>query len=353
MIMVAAKPRTFTSISPDSIVLGSIPFNLYASAAGGRLVLFCRAGLEITERHKEMLARMARQLYISSAEIEPYLGYASEQTVKQLASSSLSPAKKANIVTGVGSVIMQALLKDPRSGEIDSHSERYVDLMVELVLNSPSARDHLFVLSFTKNYLLAHSVNVCTFCILIAQNLYHGNKEVLWELGLGGLLHDIGMTQIDPEVYGKSRLLNDDEKEVVRKHPLHSYELLAEKGLSDGVLEMARSHHERADGSGYPYGIKGNEIHPFARIIAVIDVYDSLTSDRPHRQRFKPMQALKEMWDFRKCFEPIVLKELSRLVLRGSKLLERFEKNMRLPPGALRASSSWQPKWSLDDLCPF
>jgi HD-GYP domain-containing protein (c-di-GMP phosphodiesterase class II) len=107
----------------------------------------------------------------------------------------------------------------------------------------------------------------------------------LAELAAGALLHDIGKRHIPPHVLNKPGKLSDDEWELVREHPTSGFrELVARDDLTWPQLMMVYQHHERLDGSGYPAGIHGDEMHPWARYCAVVDVFDALTCQRPYRR---------------------------------------------------------------------
>jgi HD-GYP domain-containing protein (c-di-GMP phosphodiesterase class II) len=107
----------------------------------------------------------------------------------------------------------------------------------------------------------------------------------LGELATGGLLHDVGKQHIPPRVLNKAGQLTDEEWELIRKHPTTAFhELSSHANLTWGQLMMIYQHHERNDGSGYPTGIPAEQIHPWARICAVADVFDAMTCQRPYRR---------------------------------------------------------------------
>jgi len=138
-----------------------------------------------------------------------------------------------------------------------------------------------------------HSCNVSVYCTMLAIRLgICPNAMTLGELATGGLLHDIGKRHIPPRVLNKSGKLTDEEWELVRAHPTTGFrELATRTHLTWGQLMVVYQHHERLDGSGYPTGIPGAEIHPWARVCAVVDVFDAMTSHRPHRRPVPTAQA--------------------------------------------------------------
>ncbi|MFB9331018.1 HD-GYP domain-containing protein [Paenibacillus aurantiacus] len=143
------------------------------------------------------------------------------------------------------------------------------------------------------SYLFNHSVNVAILAGIMGVAKGY-NRNQLEELGVGALLFDIGMTQVPKELLNKAAFLSDTERGSVQKHAEDGFNLLrAQHDVSLLSAHCAFQHHERFDGSGYPRGIKGNDIHEYAQIIAIADVYDALTSPRPHRKRYTPTEAIE------------------------------------------------------------
>ena len=316
--------RYARTISAASIDLGRVPFDLYATDSDNRLVLFCRAGFELTPKHKKLLMGSNRLLYISDGDMDHYLDYAFERIDRIVASKSIDTEEKSKIVHGIGKRIVQQLISDPRSGSAITHSKRFVESYTDLIFQSREAANNLFAISSTDSYTFSHSINVCTFCLLLGGKLHRNNRVVLQTLGVGGLLHDIGMTQIDQNIIYKKGRLTSTEWEQVRRHPVLGAEMVREHGLPEDVQIIVRNHHERYDGSGYPDGLRGEQIHPLARIAAVAEVYDAITSDRVYGKQQNQVRALMEMTSTSNWFAPEVFEALLRVVLRNEQLIERF-----------------------------
>lgn len=311
-------------IAAESVELGPIPFDLYAQGPDGRPVLFCRAGYPVTSTHKKRLKQSTRIFYIGADDESTYLDYAFERIEKIVANPEIRLDDKSKIVHEVGRRTVHRLLENPRSGANVADSRRVVDNYIELVIRSPEAAANLFALSSIDAYTFSHSLNVCTFCLMIGEKMFGTDRELLWELGMGGLLHDIGKTQVDQSVLFKPSTLTDEEMEEVRKHAVFSHEIIEEHKLPHGVQAAGRSHHERTDGSGYPDGLRGSKIHPFARIAAVADVYDAITSDRVYKKQKPHIQALKTIAELESKFDPDSLEALVQIVLRNESLIDKF-----------------------------
>lgn len=136
----------------------------------------------------------------------------------------------------------------------------------------------------------AHNLRVARLCVHIGRQMSMSASE-LRVLARAGLLHDIGKLGIPPEVLEKHSPLDESEWLLMRTHPELGLSLLDRAGQSSREMLAVLYHHERLDGSGYPYGLKAESIPIEARIVAVADTYDALTSDRPYRRACPPMEA--------------------------------------------------------------
>ena len=168
---------------------------------------------------------------------------------------------------------------------------------VEDVVEELSKRDELLIylndISLKSDYLFIHSVNVGLFAIAIGMAM-ELPREDIGMLGMGALLHDFGKTRIARAVLDKQGPLSLEEFRIVKQHAAVGYNILKSEPLIDHrVTLVALQHHERPDGQGYPWGVKQDSIHLFARITAVADVYDALTTDRAYRPKIAPHQAVE------------------------------------------------------------
>ncbi|OPX45972.1 cyclic di-GMP phosphodiesterase response regulator RpfG [Ruminiclostridium hungatei] len=167
--------------------------------------------------------------------------------------------------------------------------------IAEAIYNNIEGTDiliqHLNELKGYDDYTYSHCVNVGFYSMLIGKRLHMPDLKLI-DLIQAGLLHDIGKIKIQSELLNKKEELTDEELGVIRKHAIWGYEILAESpNISSDIKEAALMHHERLDGSGYPLGSKGDDIGEYARIVAVADVYDAMTSDRPYKKKVTPFEA--------------------------------------------------------------
>lgn len=168
---------------------------------------------------------------------------------------------------------------------------------IDDVIKELSCHDHLLIyltdIRKRADYLYGHCVDVGVFAIVMGMAMGL-SKEQIYILGIGGLLHDYGKTTISDAILEKSGPLTPDEFNLVKTHAAAGYNILrTETKVDSRIALMALQHHERPDGRGYPWGIKEAEIHPLARIIAVADVYDALTTDRVYRPAVAVYEAIR------------------------------------------------------------
>jgi len=142
-------------------------------------------------------------------------------------------------------------------------------------------------------YLYPHSVNVAILSLKIGQGLHYSQKELL-QLGVAALVHDFGMAKVPKALLEKQGPLSEEEMAIVKKHPIYTVQLLEEtKGLDRVILDAISHQHERLDGTGYPQGLREDQVSEVGGIIAMVDVYEALTHPRPYRKRQTPDEAMK------------------------------------------------------------
>jgi HD-GYP domain-containing protein (c-di-GMP phosphodiesterase class II) len=141
------------------------------------------------------------------------------------------------------------------------------------------------------------------------------NEVQVKELGLAGLLHDLGKMAVPDPVLNKPGKLTDEEFAVVRQHAQRGYDLLVENPDAPAIAaEVVLHHHEKYDGTGYPHGLKGEEISLYARMGAICDVYDAITSNRPYKDGWAPAESIARMLEWEGHFDPKLLDAFIRSI---------------------------------------
>lgn len=168
------------------------------------------------------------------------------------------------------------------------------------VLRQPHALISLARLKTADEYTYMHSVAVCALMIALARQL-NLDEEMVREAGFAGLLHDIGKVGIPMKVLNKPGKLTDSEFAIVKSHPEVGAKILIESyQVSPMVLDVCLHHHEKMDGTGYPHGLKGETISLYAKMGAVCDVYDAITSNRPYKKGWAPADSIRKMAEWSK-----------------------------------------------------
>lgn len=176
------------------------------------------------------------------------------------------------------------------------------------VLRNPGALVSLARLKTQDQYTFMHSVAVCALMVALARELGF-DAEACRVAGLAGLVHDLGKALMPLEVLNKPGKLTDAEFAIMRTHPERGHELLLEaRGAGSAVLDVCLHHHERVDGSGYPHGLAGEAISTLARMGAICDVYDAITSNRPYKAGWDPAESIARMASWKGHFDPELFK---------------------------------------------
>ncbi len=163
---------------------------------------------------------------------------------------------------------------------------------VDGVLENSNAMMLLTQLKNQDEYTSQHSLNVCILSILLARYLKYSEKE-LHNVGLCGLLHDMGKMKVPLEILNKPGKLTDEEAVIMRSHTTQGRDILiSARDVYPGTIDVAYTHHEKLDGSGYPRGLDGAGISVYARLVSIVDTYDAITSDRVYAKGRLHLQAI-------------------------------------------------------------
>lgn len=178
------------------------------------------------------------------------------------------------------------------------------------------------------SFTLGRSRRVTYLSLKIAEMLNLPKSEI-GKLELAGLLHDIGMIGVPEDILNKTGALTNNEFECVKKHVDHGVKILEDIKQLKSVVEIIRHHHEKFDGTGYPLGLKGDEIPLNARIIALADAYDSMVSDRSYREGLSPKEAITRIEEQTgRQFDPVIVDVFKKIIPKTIEELEEFEQKM-------------------------
>lgn len=219
----------------------------------------------------------------------------------------LCATAKAAVISMFGDARMGQALQFEQAGEL-------VEEISESVLRHPNALISLARLKNANEYTYMHSVAVCALMIALARQLGLDDVQVR-EAGLAGLLHDIGKMAIPNDILNKPSKLTDNEFATMRDHPVAGSQMLLDsKQVGALVLDVCLHHHEKIDGTGYPHRLAGEQISLYARMGAVCDVYDAVTSNRPYKNGWDPGESIRKMAEWKGHFDPLVFQAFVKAV---------------------------------------
>ena len=228
--------------------------------------------------------------------------------VVQKKTSFNDEVKRAANICAKGKEAVVSMFQEARMG-LAIEAEAAAPLVEEIsnsVLRNPGALISLARLKTADDYTFMHSVAVCALMIALARKLGLDEQQTR-DAGMAGLLHDLGKAMIPMEILNKPGKLTDEEFDLVKTHPEEGHKLLLGGiGISEMTRDVCLHHHEKIDGSGYPKRLNGETMSLFAKMGAVCDVYDAVTSNRPYKAGWDPAESIKRMAEWKGHFDPVV-----------------------------------------------
>lgn len=291
-----------------------------------RYVLFCRGDEQFgSDRKGVLLERNIDKLYILSKDYNNFFKYQERNLPNILSNNNLSSREKSHAVYHVAKSLTKEILQDISTAGVDlDRVKNWVKYTIGFILNDENAFSSLLSMTSHDYYTYTHSINLSVFGLLFGKHLSLGSDS-LNTFGTGMLLHDVGKVEVPIEILNKPGKLTKDEFEVIKRHPEAGYKLLKDKeNIEEKSLKVVIQHHENFDGTGYPYGIGGDEIDLYGRLSRIIDVYDAITTKRSYAGSRNPFAALQEMREgMISCFDMELFKEfVSFLGPRSSQIIK-------------------------------
>lgn len=261
----------------------------------GRILI--ARGAVLDEYLIDSLLRMGvTSIYIREGEEDP-----EEEKISLLAQSviektrvddrtkvKLSESVKKRVAQGI-----QYLYNNTESQDFTDATNNIANDLMQAISDNDAIAVDIGALKISDEYTFKHSVDVATMAMIVAKQ--HGlNKNQIYEIGVTGLLHDLGKSKIPNEVLNKPARLTDEEFEIMKQHSVYGYNILKEKeSVSDQVRLGVLQHHEKVNGKGYPMGVCADKMHPYAKILSVVDIYDALVTARPYKKAFSQRDAVE------------------------------------------------------------
>lgn len=268
------------------------PFNILIFIDGKMITYLNKGDMMSGQKIETLHSRdSGTSFFVASADKQLYRDYVKDS----MNSDHYSNDQKASILRESSIALLEDLFENPDVGAVLAESRPVVRELITFMENAPESVGSLISLSGHDFYTYNHSFDVSIYSLGLGKVLGFDTKT-LEELGHGSILHDIGKRNVSLEILCKKGALTDAEWVQMRMHPQYGLKILNEHpNISDAVKATCYEHHESWSGGGYPQDISGQEIHPFARIVALTDTYDAMTTQRSYNVPMKPAEALNMM----------------------------------------------------------
>ncbi len=299
-------PVSVSTLS-SSVTLG---MNLFRpSEQQGKYQLYREASYPFTDSDLIRLReRGISQLFIQQQDRETYQQYLRDLAFQASGESKVPISARAQALGSVVRDVLAGAFERRDGDETVSLASELGFATANIVCEDAFAASDLSRVLNHDYATFTHSTNVALYAGILAKQLGYQHADVQL-ITTGGLLHDFGKLEIDEKILRKPGRLDEVEFRAVRRHPTSGFvQLAGREDLTEGQLMMVYQHHERIDGTGYPVGLVDQEIHPWAKLCAVVDVFEALTSHRPYRSPMPKKRAIELMQrDAGQAFEPEIL----------------------------------------------
>ena len=287
-------------------------------AQGNQFKLYRGAQYPLTmDDLKRLRNRGIHRLYIPKSAQNSYQKY-----LRKLAASSSRETIPLSARAGALSEVVRDVLQSAFStGETDravNAAEKLGMLATDIITRDEFAASDLFEVLHHDYATFTHSANVAFYCGILGAELGFSKREIE-QITTGGLLHDLGKLEIEEAILCKPGKLTEAEFRKIKLHPVLGFRRIAHRtDLNEGQILMAYQHHERNDGGGYPVGCVDDEIHPWAKLCAIVDVFEALTSQRPYRSPMSHTKAIAVLRrDSGTAFDPEMLECWTSIIQRN------------------------------------
>lgn len=261
-------------------------------------VLYCDAGYPLSEDRVTNFAEAEQEgLFVRASDYADFSQDLVDSLEAALEDDRLPVTNRYELLQCTVSMEIEHSLRMVNCDSYVAQTESIAGQIVGLLDGNKVLPADLFDIVRHDHNTFVHVTNVAGYVTLLAKELGHSDPKELEEIAIGGLLHDLGKRKIPSAILNKKSRLTPQEWDFIKQHPQAGYEeLYLRDNLIHGQLMMVYQHHEHLDGKGYPVGITGEEIHPWAKMLAVVDVFDALTGQRPYRSPISCDEALKMLY---------------------------------------------------------
>lgn len=287
-----------------------LPFDLYVQIQN-RYVHYLRAG-DALDADKVAKITSSNRFFIPNSQRESFKNFIHFQ----LEDEKLESKSKAEILRESSLSLVEEIYENPDVGKALEDSKKVIHEFVKFMNEEPEGMENLISLSMHDFYTYNHSLDVSVYALGLGRLAGYADDE-LEELGRGALFHDVGKKHVDVDIICKKGALDDVEWAQMKKHPEFGLQILNEHDVSEAIKACCFEHHESFLGNGYPQELPGEEIHPMARIIAITDTYDAMTTQRSYNQPMTPKDAIDFMTTkLKDRYDPELLRVLREVMFK-------------------------------------
>lgn len=288
----------YFSIHPQILRIDTtVPFNIYKKGDDEGYENFHNSGDEHTASvHGTIFNKSISELYVMNSEKVLYERYLEDNFDTIFNDPFINAQNKVKLSHELITSIAFLLLRNPDFDKIIRY-KKVIRILTDFVFNHDDAINYLISLTTQSAHKYNHMVNVGIYGMCFAKEIFTDpNSHNMAEVSAGFFLHDIGFFKVPKHIQEKKGRLSDNDWKYIKKHPEEGCKILKKfYCLTDEIEKIILQHHERHNGSGYPKGLKGDQIHTYSKICSIADFFDSLTANRPFRGAQKSFDALKIM----------------------------------------------------------
>ncbi|HEY5523383.1 MAG TPA: HD domain-containing phosphohydrolase [Desulfuromonadaceae bacterium] len=307
----------FVPISLESIEPAMFPDVALYIKTGGNYVLYKSNGRDFSVHDHERLSKNGVEfIFVSRNDMDVITNHMEASAERLLKSDLLNSRAKGKMIYQTSINFVNDIFNNPEKSTDLVRTKRLIENLMLYLSDYPDAINSLETVMSHNYYTFVHSLQVASLTLLMHSEAYALPLDEMLDVGTGAILHDFGKIFVPQEILNKSGKLNEEEIEILKRHPEEGYIYLQNQGvLSPVALTIVRLHHERCNGSGYPLGLASRNIPRSAQITGVADIYCTLTTDRRGNRSMPPHIALQLMRNqMKELFSPVMLDTLEKLV---------------------------------------
>ncbi len=294
--VVANHRRNFLPVPLHTLALtGTLPVDIYLGQdKDAAPVLFRRRHIDIAgDELSTLLESGIETVYVPCDQTDDYQKHLQNNLTSIIANHDLPLTQRLQFLGDTGRTMLREVFQSDQLDETVKQVGELSSFMTSIISENEVVVAELFDVLRHDYHTYTHVYNVASYCLLLAKGLGVSDEKELRDISMGGLLHDLGKLRIPLHILNKKERLTDTEWAIIQRHPTDGFiELAVREDLTEAQLMMVYQHHEKLDGSGYPVGIGGDEIDFYAKVCAVVDIFEALTSNRPYRNPATKGEAL-------------------------------------------------------------